>query len=200
MKQLMQNHISLFKTILLLSLITTGFLSCKSSEKEVDTLEIAKTYYAALNHSDASEIKALLADSLLTKETEYNYEQTFSRKEYLEWLKWDSVFDPTYEILEIKQENGVVKASISKLDKRIAFLHQEPIVTHQVIRFDGDKIASIETTQYLVFNDSVFVQKRDDLLNWIDTNHPELNGFINDQTRAGGEQYLKAIELYQNTR
>ena len=188
----------MFKTILLLSLIITGFLSCRSSEKEVDTLKIAKTYYAALNHSDASEIRALLADSLLTKETEYNYEQTFSRRGYSEWLKWDSVFDPTYEILEIEQENGVVKASVSKMDKRIAFLHKEPIVTHQVIRFDGDKIVSIETTQYLVFNDSVFVQNRDDLLNWIDTNHPELNGFINDQTAYGGMRYLKAIELYSN--
>ena len=188
----------MIKSIILSLLIIIGFISCKSSEKEIDTLEIANKYYKALDQSDHSEMAHLLTDSLVTKETEYNYEQTFSRNEYSEWLKWDSVFDPTYEILEIEQENGVVKASVSKMDKRIAFLHKEPIVTHQVIRFDGDKIVSIETTQYLVFNDSVFVQNRDDLLNWIDTNHPELNGFINDQTAYGGMRYLKAIELYSN--
>jgi hypothetical protein len=140
----------------------------------------------------------LLAKSLLTKETQYEYEQTFTKSEYLEWLKWDSVFDPTYEILEMEQEDEYVKASISKIDKRISFLHQQPIVTSQVIRFDRDKIVSVETTEYVIFNDSIFVKNRDSLLSWIDENHPELNGFINDQTAPGGRQYLKAIELYIN--
>ena len=90
------------------------------------------------------------------------------------------------------------KAKISKTDKRIIFLHQEPIVTDQVVRFDNDKITSIETTKYVIFNDSVFVKKRDELVDWIDKNYPELNGFIYDQTMTGGMNYLKAIELYEN--
>lgn len=186
------------KFTVLLLLITIGIISCKNSEKGIDKLEIAKKYYKILDKSDVSGIETLLTDSLLTKETEYDYEQTFSKKEYVEWLKWDSVFEPTYKILEIGQENGTVKAKISKTDKRISFLHKEPIVTDQVIHFDKDKITSIETTKYVIFNDSVFVKNRDGLLNWIDKNHPELNGFIHDQTKTGGMKYLKAIELYEN--
>ncbi|MEZ4841262.1 MAG: hypothetical protein R2821_07060 [Flavobacteriaceae bacterium] len=57
-------------------------------------------------------------------------------------------------------------------------------MTDQVIHFDKDKITSgIETTKYVIFNDSVFVKNRDGLLDWIDKNHPELNGFIHDQTK-----------------
>jgi len=56
----------------------------------------------------------------------------------------------------------------------------------------------VETTEYLVFNDATFVKNRDSLLSWIDENHPELNGFINNQTAPGGRQYLKAIELFKN--
>ncbi len=186
------------KIKVLLFFVTIGIIFCKNPEKEIDKLEIAKKYYEVLDKSNISGIETLLTDSLLTKETEYDYEQTFSKNEYLEWLKWDSVFEPTYKILEIGQENGTVKAKISKTDKRISFLHKEPIVTDQVIRFDKGKIASIETTKYVIFNDSVFVKNRDGLLNWIDKNHPELNGFIYDQTKTGGMKYLKAIELYEN--
>jgi hypothetical protein len=140
----------------------------------------------------------LLTDSLVTKETAYDYEQTFSRSEYLEWIKWDSVFDPNYEILQIDQKDEYIKATISKIDKRISFLHEQPIVTKQLIRFDQDKIVSVETTEYVVFNDAAFVKNRESLLSWIDENHPELNGFIYNQTAPGGRQYLKAIELYTN--
>ncbi|WP_438423283.1 hypothetical protein [Aquimarina macrocephali] len=186
------------KIIVLSLLLAIGFISCKTSEKEIDKLEIAKQYYKALDNSDDSGIVTLLTDSLLTKEREYDYEQTFSLKEYVEWLKWDSVFDPTYEILQIELENGIVKAKISKIDKRIFFLHEEPIVTNQIIRFDSGKITRVETTKYVIFNDTTFVKNRSEFLNWIDKNHPELNGFIHDQTETGGLKYLKAIELYKN--
>ena len=179
-------------------LLLPAFISCRNSDKGIEKLEIAKTYYRALDSSDNLGMELLLTDSLVTKETAYDYEQTFSLEEYLEWLKWDSVFDPKYNILQIEQEDEIVKAKISKIDKRISFLHQEPIVTNQIIRFDNAKIISIETTEYLIFNDSTFVKNRNSLINWIDENHPELNGFIHDQTETGGLKYLKAIELYKN--
>jgi len=186
------------KIIVFLFFLTIGFISCKNSEKEIDKLEIAKKYYEVLDKSDVFAIETLLTDSLLTKETEYDYQQTFSKKEYEEWLKWDSVFEPTYKILEIRQENGTVKARVSKMDKRISFLHKEPIVTDQIIHFENDKIASIETTKYVIFKDLVFIKNRNELVNWINKNYPELNGFIHDQTKNGGTKYLKAIELYEN--
>ncbi len=186
------------KIIVLLLLFSFGLVSCKNSEKEITSLEIAKQYYEILDNSDDSGIVALLTDSLLTKETEYDYEQTFSLKEYVEWLKWDAVFEPTYKIHQIEQDGEIVKATISKVDKRILFLHEEPIVTNQIIRFDNGKITSIETTEYVIFNDSTFVKNREDFVNWITKNHPDLNGFIYDQTESGGIKYLKAIDLYKN--
>ena len=184
------------KTITLLLLFVVGISSCKTAEKEFDKLEIAKQYYKALDNSDSAAMKILLTDSLITKETDYDYRQTFSKKEYTEgWLKWDSVFNPTYKILEIKQENDIVKAKISKMDKRINLLHEKPTVWSSIIRFDSDKILSIERTN-VTFNDKTWEGNRTKLLNWIDENHPELNGFLNGQTQSVGMQYLKAIELY----
>jgi hypothetical protein len=186
------------KIVLFLILSAVGFISCNNSEKKIEKLKIAKKYYEILDKLYVSEIETLLADSLLTKETEYDYEQKFSKKEYIEWLKWDSVFQPTYKVLEIEKKNETVKATISKTDKRISFLHKKPIVTNQIIYFDKNKITRVETTKYVIFNDSTFVKNRDELLDWIDKNHPELNGFIYNQTKSGGINYLKAIELYKH--
>lgn len=188
------------RTLVLLLFLIIEFVSCKNSETEIDKLEIAKNYFETLDKSNVSVMETFLLDSLLTKETEYDYEQTFSKNEYVEWIKWDSVFEPTYKVLEIEEENGTVKAKISKTDKRISFLHKEPIVTDQVLSFENDKITSIETIKYVIFNDSLFVANRDKFLNWINENHPELGGFINDQTESGGMKYLKAIELYESNK
>ncbi|MCK0135786.1 hypothetical protein [Arenibacter sp. S6351L] len=198
MQRITEQQIQINKTVNLTLLLLIGFICCKNSRKEIDKLEIAKKYYKALDSSDDLKITLLLTDSLVTKETKYDYEQIFSLKEYIEWLKWDAVFEPSYEILQMEQEDEIVKAKISKIDKRISFLHQEPIVTNQIIRFDNDKIISIETTEYVIFNDSTFVKNRDGIVSWIDENHPELNGFIHDQTETGGLKYLKAIDLYKN--
>ena len=184
--------------ILVVMCIVIGFISCKNDKQGLDKLQIAKQYYKILSNSDDSKIASLINDSLLTRETEYNYEQTFSLEQYKEWLKWDAKFGPKYEIIDIVVEGDVVKAQISKIDKRILFLHEEPIVSNQIIRFDKDKITSIETTQYVVFNDSLFVKNRSDLLNWMDENQPNLKGFIYDQTEEGAINYLKALELYAN--
>ena len=198
MQRITEQQIQMNKIVNLTLLLLIGFICCKNSRKEIDKLEIAKNYYKALDSSDDLKITLLLTDSLVTKETKYDYEQIFSLKEYIEWLKWDAVFEPSYEILQMEQEDEIVKAKISKIDKRISFLHQEPIVTNQIIRFDNDKIISIETTEYVIFNDSTFVKNRDGIVSWIDENHPELNGFIHDQTETGGLKYLKAIDLYKN--
>lgn len=182
------------KIIGLLLLFIIGFISCKNSEKEIDKLAISKQYYNVLSTSDYSRMSSWFADSLVTKEGEY--EQVYSQSEYLEFLKWDSVFDPNYEILKIEQEDEMIKAKISKNDKRILFLLEEPFITNQIIRFQNDKIISVET-DYVNFDYPIWERNKKELLSWIDKNHPELNGFIYDQTEAGGLKFLKAIELYK---
>ena len=185
------------KAIVLFLLLTIGFISCKYSEKEIDKVEIAKQYFKVLDNSDYSKMSDWFADSLTTIEGEYK--QTYSKRDYLEFLKWDSVFDPNYEILVIEQNNGIVKAKISKMDKRISFLHEDPFITNQIIKFKNDKIISVET-EYVDFNKATWERNKNGLLSWIDENHPELNGFIYDQTESGGIKFLKAIEIYKNNK
>lgn len=183
------------KILALLIILKIGLISCKTSEKEIDKVEIAKQYFEVLDTSDYSGMSQWFGDSLKT--IEGVYEQTYSKSNYLEFLKWDSVFEPNYEILEIDETDGTVKAKISKIDKRIAFLHEEPFVTNQTIKFQNEKIISVEI-EYVDFNETTWERNRNELLNWVEYNHPELNGFINDQTEFGGIQFLKAIELYKN--
>jgi hypothetical protein len=64
------------------------------------------------------------------------------------------------------------------------------------VYFKSGKIAEIENVEYQNVNWSTWTKNRDSLVNWIDKQHPELSGFINDMTKTGGINYIKAIELY----
>lgn len=187
------------KIIVLSLLLTIGFTSCNTSTKEIGKLEIAKKYYKFLDKSNGSEIEKLLTDSIIIRENIYDHQDVFSQKGYIEWLKWDSVLEPKYEIIEIELKNEIIKAKISKMDKRIAFLNEEPIVWDEILRFNKDnKIIKVERTKYWTFNDKIFNKNRNDISSWIDQNHPELNSFLTDQSESSGIKYLKAIELYKN--
>jgi len=183
---------------LLILVLILGFSACKKPEKKIDHLTLTNRYFEILDASKTSEIEDLLLDSLVTRETEYDYTYTFSKAAYVEWLRWDSVFNPNYKILNIEQDSTVVKVRVSKMDTRINFLHKAAIVTDQEFHFKKDKISTIVTTNYVEFNDSIFVKNRETFLNWMGQNHPDFNDFIFDQTKAGGLKYLKAIKLYQN--
>ncbi|WP_146109765.1 hypothetical protein [Jejuia pallidilutea] len=154
----------------------------------------------ALDASNSSKMKDLLSDSLITTIPKYEYEVRYSKNDYVgNWLKWDSVFEPTYKVLEMNLENETLKAKVSKTDKRILFFMHKPFLTNYIIRFQNDKIASIEE-EYLNFDESTWGKNRSELLNWTKENHPELNldRFINIQTESGGKKLLKAIELYKD--
>ena len=183
------------KIIVVSILLAIGFQSCKLSNKEISKVELARQYFNTLDNSDYSGMSNWFGDSLTT--IEGDYKQTYSKDEYFVFLKWDAVFDPNYKILEIVEEDGTVKAKISKIDKRIAFLHEEPFITNQILKFRDNKIVSIEI-EYVDFKVAVWEKNKNELLNWIDKNHPELNGFINDQTEEGGKKFLESIELYKN--
>ncbi|MEM8999446.1 MAG: hypothetical protein AAGB24_04210 [Bacteroidota bacterium] len=169
-------------------------ISCKNKAAQTSKIALAKEYYAVLNTSDHSRIPLILADSIITKEIDYS--MRYSQADYVEFLKWDAVFEPEYSILDIKQVNGTVEAKVSKKDQRILFLHEAPTVTHEVIRFAGNKITHVEINAYVIFDDTIFSKNREMLLDWVDKHHPELNGFLYDQTEQGGLNYLKAIKLY----
>jgi len=183
------------KVAIVLLIFTLGFVSCDKTEKRVNKLEIAKQFYETLDNSDNSKLNILLTENFTTVDD--GFEKTYSLEDYSIWLKWDAVFAPKYSIIKMEQEGEVVKAKISKLDKRIQFLHEAPIVTEEIIRFDNGKIKRVERNSS-VFNVARFIENREKLVTWIKNNHPDLDGFLHDQTKAGGVNYLKAIELYKN--
>lgn len=183
--------------LLALFLSMIGLLSCNPSKNEILKLDIANQYYIYLNSSDENGMRSIIGDSITIREKEDNYEEVFSKDGYINWLKWDSVFDPTYKILEIEQVDKTVKSKLSKIDNRISFLHEEPMVWSEIIQFGNDKIVKIERVKYEVFDVPKFLRNRKALVSWVKENQPELDGFINNQTADGGLMYLEAIDLYK---
>ena len=181
-------------------LFITVCVSCKTSGNEKNKtftkLEIASQYYKALDQSDSTKMISLVGDSIVIRENKDNYEERFSRQGYNTWLAWESVFDPTYKILEMKEAKNIVTAKVSKTDKRIFFLTQEPVVWVETLQFDQNRIVKVNRIEYEVFDIDKFVKNRDSLVQWIDKHHKELSGFLYPQTKSTGIKYLKAIELY----
>ncbi len=196
----MNNQINMNRILIISLILLVGLVSCKNSEKTIDKLQIAENYFVALNESNTAKMEDLLADSLITTIPKYKYEVRYSKNDYLRnWLKWDSLFEPTYKVLEINMENGTVIAKVSKSDKRIIFFMGKPFVTNEILRFQDDKIIELET-EYINFDEETWGKNRTELLNWTKENHPELNLDlnINMQTESGGKKFLKAIKLYEN--
>ncbi len=178
--------------LLLLILISCNYLSSG------DKMDIAQKYYEALNESSSAKIRGLLYDSLLTQIPEYDYNIQYSKKDYVEnWLKWDSVFQPTYKVLALNVKNGNVVATVSKTDKRISFFMQKPFLTRETLKFKKGKIEGIET-KYLNFDEKTWGTNREQFLAWVSKNYPEYEGFINDQTEAGGLKFMELLNRYQN--
>ncbi len=196
----MNNQINMNRILIIFLILLVGLVSCKNSEKTIDRLLIAENYFVALDESNSAKMEDLLADSLIITIPKYEYKVRYSKNDYLRnWLKWDSVFEPTYKVLEMNMENGTVKANVSKSDKRIIFFMGKPFVTNEILRFKDDKIIELET-EYINFDEKTWGKNRTELLNWTKENHPELNLDlnINMQTESGGKKFLKAIERYEN--
>ena len=184
------------KVIPILLLFALCYLSCKSPKSEKELVESAKQYYQALDESNSVKMKNLISDSILIKELDYDYEQTFLKSDYInDWMRWDSIFKPSYDLLSIKEENDFVKVKMAKTDKRIHFLHEKPIVWTAKIQFDEGKIISIERRN-AIFDEDTWETNLNKLIAWINIHHPELNDFLSGQTKTTGLKYLKAIELY----
>lgn len=181
---------------LLLFLLFTILISC-NSKKESSEIDLIKAYYLALNESQLSRVSDLFYDSIRMRENNYLY--TASKDSFYLKLQWDSIFQPNYELLEIKEVDKGVEVKVSKTDPRILFLNEEPNINKELFTFKQGKIYSSEILEYIVFNWDLWDENRSKLVNWIQKNHPELEGFLHDQTKQGAINYLKVIKLYQDT-
>jgi hypothetical protein len=171
-------------------------VSCIQHNKEVDKVKIAEDYISALDNSDYNKVADMFLDSIRFNEMEYI--RTFTRESYRDLIQWDSVFQPTYKILEMKEVGEELHLKVSKTCDRIMFLQGEPFISREVIKFKEGAIYSVDVVEYVDFNDSLWSANRENLVLWIDEHHPELNGFIYDQTKKGAVNYLKAMDLYRN--
>jgi PBP1b-binding outer membrane lipoprotein LpoB len=182
------------KKYLILFFLTTLLTGCATQRPTPG--ELVTEYYEAFNFSDYSRITTVIADSITIVEGEYV--MPYSQESFYEQFKWDSVFQPTYEILEVENQNNQIIATVVSSSKRYRFLKNDPLTCQFRISFNSNKITKLEAIDFLDTDWEVWQTERDSLVNWTSRNHPELDGFIHDLTMKGAINYLKAIELYEN--
>ncbi|MEO1051769.1 MAG: hypothetical protein AAFX87_14160 [Bacteroidota bacterium] len=183
------------KHILVSFICSIILISCSNEHKTIDHIELTKAYYSAKGESDFQKLSPMYLDSIRVSEGEYD--MVYSVEDFHKWVAWDSVFKPSYKILEIKSQDSIVEINVAKDCIRTRFLNEEPTVSKEILTFSGDKIVNLEIAEYISFNEEKWVTNREKLVSWVAENHPKLNGFIYDQTKTGGLNYLKAMELYQ---
>ncbi len=165
------------------------------AESEPTPIEKVTAYYEGFQKSDYKQIKQMIADSLTL--TEGDFTMPFTPQSYYEQFKWDSVFKPVYKIVEVSNNDKHVVATVAVNSLRFEFLKNDPLICSHKFYFESGKISKIENLDCGDANWAVWQKERDSLVSWVKSNHPELDGFINDLSMNGAINYLKAIALYQ---
>ncbi len=185
-----------FKRIVVFISCITIAISCGPKNKEIDKVRIAENYISALNTSDYHQLAGLFRDSI--RFNEMDYIRTFTKEDYHALFQWDSIFNPKYRILEVREEGDTLYLKMSKECDRILFLLEEPFITQEIMTIKENAIHSIDIVEYVDFDDGLWSRNRENLVSWIDIHHPELSGFIYDQTKEGALKFRKAMEFYKN--
>lgn len=181
-----------FKITALLFLV---FLSaCQSFTKENAKERSVRLYIHALNQANFHNLDQLLSDSILMSEQEFTILK--GKEQFHTFFQWDSVFSPKYQLLRIQETEDGVNTTISKNCKRITFLQDSASIYKTTFHFDKNKISKIHTTENVYFDTVRWTQNRDELVDWVNITHPELNGFIYDMTSEGATNYLEAMRLF----
>lgn len=171
-------------------------VSLGCGEKKQAPQEQVTTYYAGFANGDYTPIKSTLADSLIT--TEGDYTMPFSRESYYEKFKWDSVFKTEYQLVDINYDKEAAIATVSLKSPRLAFLENSPMTCKYRFEFENGQIARIANLECPTANWEIWGERVNELVGWTKENHPELDGFINDLTMKGAQNYMQAIQFYQN--
>lgn len=94
-------------SLFILILLLIG--SC--TEKTSKTTAQVIAYYSGFKKSNYSQIREVIADSLTLTEGEYT--MTFTPESFYEQFKWDSVFKPVYELVELENQDEQIVATVS---------------------------------------------------------------------------------------
>lgn len=162
---------------------------------QISKKEIVSEYYNARSEYNFKEIKELINDSLTVIDGDYKME--YSKESYYEVFKWDSIFQTTYDQIELQELDQQIIASVSLSSIRNRFLDNNEMTCKFKISFHSEKISKIESLDCKNADWEKWQKGVQSLVEWIEINHPELNGFIHDMTMNGAINYLKAIELYE---
>jgi len=181
------------KKLLVFSLLMLG-LAC-AEKKGIHKAQIT-TYYEGFASGNYAQIKGTLADSLLT--TADDFSMPFSRESYYEKFKWDSVFKTEYQLVDISYENREAIATVTLDSPKLVFLKNSPMTCTYRFEFKNGQIAKIAELECPSANWKIWGNNVDNLVQWTKKNHPALDGFINDLTMKGAQNYMQAIHLYQN--
>jgi len=181
------------KNISLILACTFFFFGC--GQEKLSKQEVVTKYYVARDMLDFQEIQNLINDSIIV--IEGDFVMPYSKESYYEVFKWDSIFRSTYKIVDLKEAEESVTASITHTSIRNTFLQNHELTCQYRLSFESEKISQIESLDCKNADWETWQEKVSSLVDWIRINHPELDGFIYDMTMEGAQNYLKAIELYE---
>ena len=168
------------------------------NKQHVPRKEKVAAYYTAFDSGNYNTIKTIAHDTLTLISGDYT--TPYTPESFYEFFKWDSVFKPSYEIIALETKNENVIATVSQDNIRNAFLKNNPLKFKVQVSFAADKISKLEELDYIDVNWNVWNQEKEALVRWIKNNHPDLDGFVEDMTLTGAKDYIKAIELYTQSR
>jgi len=178
------------------SLLFILILCLGCAQKTKTPSEQIMTYYEGFEKSNFRQIKSTLSDSLIS--ISGDYVMPYSQESYYEKFKWDSVFKPEYTLVSVETNGEYPIATVTMNSPKLVFLHNNPMTCRFAFYFENDKIAKIKELDCPSANWELWAKQRDSLVAWVMANHPNLDGFINDLTMQGADNYMKAITLYRN--
>lgn len=184
----MKKYISAFFLVLV-------FLAACSEKKPIP-IEIVSQYYQGFEDGNFDQIKKVIGDSILIKSGDYI--SSYSRSNFYEFFKWDSVLLTKKKLAHLKDSNDAVIATITYSSERYEFLGNNHMTCTYRVDFKGNKISMLEELDCPDANWQEWENQVNSLVSWIKEHHPELDGFINDLTMNGAINYMKAMELYKN--
>lgn len=182
-------------TWLLTGLFLTGLLTgCNSGT--VDHKTQVEAYFAALDAGSIDRARTFVSDTLTISEGDYSTD--YFGDLFYEHYRWDSIFQPSYEILELREEGEEIVAMVASRSVRYEFLQNNPLSCERRISFQEGKIRNIAIGECPSADWETWEARRDTLVRWIASHHPEFDGFINDLSMQGAQNYMQAMELYEN--